>query len=89
MKKSSWEKEIGNWLKLKGKGKNHPFLVMANFVGIWETTGIIKRLISLVIWDPKKSGMPRSGGRNGFPLLGQSRVLKRSTALPFILIRNL
>ena len=60
MKKSSWEKEIGNWLKLKGKGKNHPFLVMANFVGIWETTGIIKRMISLVIWDPKKSKMPRS-----------------------------
>ena len=59
MKKSSWEKEIGNWLKLKGKGKNHPFLVMANFVGIWETTGIIKRMISLVIWDPKKLGMPR------------------------------
>ena len=59
MKKSSWEKEIGNWLKLKGKGKNHPFLVMANFVGIWETTGIIKRLISLVIWDPKKLGRPR------------------------------
>ena len=36
----------------KRKGENHPFLAMANFVGFWETTGIIEKMNSLVILDP-------------------------------------
>ena len=31
-----------------------------NICGIWEMTGIVEKIISLAIWDPEKSGMPRS-----------------------------
>ena len=63
MKKKSWEISRNSFLKRKGERKNQPFLAMANFVEIWETTWIIKKIISLVIWDP-----------NGIQKIGNAQV---------------
>ena len=73
-RKSEWVISGKSFLRER---ENHPVLVVVKFSGIWEMTGIIEKIISLVIWDPNGTSKNREyPGQVKIPALTFTDIVK-------------